>query len=72
MNELVKFNHVHINCYDKTLSFLELDASDELFVYAKQVDRLMMDEARVFLILAYMKAESNVVIGELLVVCDFP
>ncbi|XP_050909527.1 uncharacterized protein LOC127123344 [Lathyrus oleraceus] len=62
------FNHVHINYYDKTLSFLELDASDELFVYVKQVDRLMKDDASVFLILAYMKAESNVVIDELLVV----
>lgn len=31
----------------------------------------MKDEAEVFMILAYMKTESKVMIGELHVVCDF-
>lgn len=31
----LEFNHVHVNCFDKTVSFLEFDAYDELFVSAK-------------------------------------
>lgn len=54
------------------MSFLEFDASDELFVTAKQVDECMKDDVEVFMILASMKAESKATIGELPVVCDFP
>lgn len=34
----LEFSHVHINYFDKTLSFPEFNASDELFVSAKQMD----------------------------------
>lgn len=44
------FNHVHINCFDNSVSFLEFDASDELFVFSKQVDDYMKDDANVFMI----------------------
>lgn len=64
-------NHVHVYCFDKLVSFLEFDASDELFVCAKKMDEFMKDEAGVFMILASMKVESKFVIGELHVVCDF-
>ena len=70
MNWLV-FNLVHINYHDKTVSFPDFEASDELFVSAKQVDDIVKDEADVFMILASMKEESKVMIGELPVVCDF-
>ncbi|XP_050919045.1 uncharacterized protein LOC127136541 [Lathyrus oleraceus] len=70
MNWLV-FNRVHINYYDKMVSFPDFDASNELFVSAKQVDELVKDEAEMFMILASMKEESKVMIGELPVVCDF-
>lgn len=36
----LELNHVHINCYKKTMSFLEFDASDELVVSAMQVGSL--------------------------------
>ncbi|XP_050916522.1 uncharacterized protein LOC127131652 [Lathyrus oleraceus] len=64
-------NHVRIKCYEKTVSFPAFDASDKLFVSAKQVEELMNYEAKVFMILSSMKAQSKVVIGELPVVCDF-
>lgn len=67
----LKFNHVHIICFDKTMSFLEFDASDELFVSAKQVDEFVKDSAKVFMILASMNPKSKSVIGEIPVVCDF-
>lgn len=54
-NRLV-FNHVHINCIDKAMSFPEFDASDEFFVPSKKVDKFMKDEAEVFMILNFMKA----------------
>lgn len=33
----LELNHVHINCFNKTVSFPEFDASDELSVSAKKV-----------------------------------
>lgn len=68
----LEFNHIHINCFDKTMSFPEFDASDELFLSSKQVDEFVKDDVAVYMILASMKVESKVVIGELPVVCDFP
>lgn len=68
----LEFNHVHINYFDKKMSFPKLDASDELFVSAKKMDEFVKDYATMFIILASMKAESKVVIGEFPVVYDFP
>lgn len=68
----LEFNHVHINCFDKSVSFPKFDASDKLFVLAKQVDEFMKDKTEVFLILAFVKVESKVVIIELPVLCKFP
>ncbi|XP_050901987.1 uncharacterized protein LOC127108975 [Lathyrus oleraceus] len=60
----LEFNHVHINYFDKSVSFPGFDASDELFVSVKQVDEFIKDDAEMFMILAYMKAKSKVVIDE--------
>ncbi|XP_050915425.1 uncharacterized protein LOC127130461 [Lathyrus oleraceus] len=57
--------------FHKSVSFPEFDASDELFVSAKQVPEFVKDEAVVFMILASMKNESKAMIGELPMVCDF-
>lgn len=38
---------------------------------AKQVDDLVKDETKMFMILASMKVERKVVIGKLPMVCDF-
>ncbi|XP_050896267.1 uncharacterized protein LOC127103010 [Lathyrus oleraceus] len=68
----LEFNQVHINCFYKSVSFLEFIASDELFLSAKQVGEFMKNGAKVFMILASMKAEIKTIIGELPVVCNFP
>lgn len=51
------------------MAFPEFDAS--FLVYAKQVDEFVKDEAEVLMILASTKTESNTVISELPMVCDF-
>lgn len=68
----LEFNHVHVNYFDNSVSFLEFDASDKMFVSAKKLDECMKDEVEVFMILSSMKVEIKDAIGKLLVVCDFP
>ncbi|XP_050878174.1 uncharacterized protein LOC127081990 [Lathyrus oleraceus] len=68
----LEFNHVHINCFAKTVSFSDFDTSDELFVLAKQVNEFVKDDVPVFMVLSSMKAETKVVLDELPVVSDFP
>lgn len=67
----LEFNHAHINCFYKSMSFSEFGASDKLIVSAKQVDGFMKDDTKVFMILESMKVESKVTIGELSMVFDF-
>lgn len=54
------------------MSFPEFDASDELFVFAKQVDEFVKDDSTMFMILVSMKAKNIVAIGELPMASDFP
>ncbi|XP_050902154.1 uncharacterized protein LOC127111710 [Lathyrus oleraceus] len=67
----LNFNQVHINYFEKSVSFPEFEASDKLFVSAKQADGCMKDEAEVFMISTSMKSERKCAIGELTVVCNF-
>lgn len=41
----LEFNRVHINCFNKTILFSELDEDGGLFVSAKQVDGFLKDGA---------------------------
>lgn len=68
----LELNHVHINFFYKSVSFLEFDASEELFLSAKQVDEFMKDDDEMFMTLVSFKVRSKVVIGQSHVVCDFP
>lgn len=56
-----EFNHVHIYYLGKTVSYPEFDASYELLVSVKQVDKLVKDIDIVFMILAFVKAKIIVV-----------
>ncbi|XP_050896963.1 uncharacterized protein LOC127103773 [Lathyrus oleraceus] len=47
------------------VSFPKFDASDELFVSAKQVDESMKDDAKMFMILASMKDKIKFVIDDI-------
>lgn len=72
MNYL-EFNHVHINYFDKSVMFIEFGVGEnQIFMEAKQVEESLKEGARVFMMFASFKAESKVVFGDLLVVCDFP
>lgn len=53
------------------MSFPEFNTSDELFVFAKQVDGFVKDDVEVFLLLVSMKAEHKAAICELPIVCEF-
>lgn len=68
---LLEFNHVHINCFSKTVSFPKFDTSDELFVSAKLVNEFVKDNAATFMILASIKAETKAVLDGLPMVSDF-
>ncbi|XP_050896583.1 uncharacterized protein LOC127103356 [Lathyrus oleraceus] len=70
MNRL-KFNHVHINFFDKTVMFPEIGESGELvFIYANKVEEFLKDEARVFVMFSFLRIDNEAVIVELLVVCN--
>ena len=45
------------------MSFLELDANDEGFVSAKQMDELVKDDATIFMVIASMIAEGKAAIS---------
>ncbi|XP_050896089.1 uncharacterized protein LOC127102801 [Lathyrus oleraceus] len=67
-----EFNHVHIKCFSKTVSFPEFYNSDDLFVSAKQVNEFVKEDVAVFMILAFMNEETKSVLVELHVVSHIP
>lgn len=68
----LEFNHVHINCFNKSVTFLEFEeGGGMLFMSAKKMEESLKDDARVAMIFTSLKAESKVIIGDLLVVRDF-
>ncbi|XP_050897647.1 uncharacterized protein LOC127104506 [Lathyrus oleraceus] len=68
----LEFNYVHINCYNKSVSFLDINEYEGMFVSAKQVNKVVNDGVQVFMMMLSMSAEVKVVINELPVVCEFP
>ncbi|XP_050876240.1 uncharacterized protein LOC127079933 [Lathyrus oleraceus] len=69
----LEFNRVHINCFDKSMLFLEFEeGEDMMFMSTKKVDESLNNDARVFIMFSSLKAENNSVIGDLPIVRDFP
>lgn len=69
----LEFNRVHINCFDKSVLFLEFEeGEDMMFMSTKQVGESLNNDARVFIMFSSLKAENNSVIGDLPIVRDFP
>src|ERR1044072_4851987 len=69
----LKANYVHINCYDNTVRFSSLAEEDQtMLVSTKQLKEFMKDETSVFLLMATLSVESQSVIANFPVVCDFP
>ncbi|XP_050916142.1 uncharacterized protein LOC127131256 [Lathyrus oleraceus] len=71
-NELVGVQRVYINCFDKSMLFLEFEEGNDLkFMSGNQVKESLKNDAWVFMMFASLKAESKAVIGDLPVVHDF-
>lgn len=70
----LEFNHVHINCYNKSVQFLAPEEEEEevSFISASQLEELLKDEAKVFAMFASLSVESQIVVEGLPVVCEFP
>ncbi|XP_050896520.1 uncharacterized protein LOC127103295 [Lathyrus oleraceus] len=72
MNWLI-FNHVYINCYNKSVLFPEFGVEEDfMFISASQVEKFLKGEEKVFAMFSSLKLETEEVIGNLQVVCDFP
>lgn len=55
----LKFNHVHINCFDKFVMFPEFKEGDDMiFMSAKKVEESLKDDARVGMIFASLKSQK--------------
>lgn len=67
----LEFNHVHINYYNKYVSYLEIKKDEGMFVSAKQVNKVVNDGARVFMMLASTSEKIRAITNELPVVCEF-
>ncbi|XP_050915840.1 uncharacterized protein LOC127130929 [Lathyrus oleraceus] len=67
------FNHIQINYFEKSKMFLEIEVGEDcMFMSAKQLEESLKDDTCVFIMFAYLKDGSKVVVGDLPVVCDFP
>ncbi|XP_050878125.1 uncharacterized protein LOC127081941 [Lathyrus oleraceus] len=68
----LEFNHVHINCYNKSVRFLTLGEEEEVdFLSTRELNELLEEEARVFVLFTALSAMSQMAIDELQVVQDF-
>ncbi|MCI48780.1 cellular nucleic acid-binding protein, partial [Trifolium medium] len=70
MNWLI-FNRVHINCCAKTVIFPKLEEEFQL-LNTKEVKESVKEQAELFAVFASLKLESEVIVKELPVVCEFP
>ena len=67
----LEHNCVHINCYDKSVNF-STPEEEEGLLSARQLRKLMQEEAQMFSLMASLSVETQIIIEELQVVCEFP
>ena len=69
----LEYNHVHINCFNKTVQFssVEEDSGVE-FLSTKQLKQMACDEVLMFSLMASLSIENQAKIDKLQVVCEFP
>jgi len=69
----LEYNHVHINCFSKTVYFSSAEEeSGAEFLSTKQLKQLERDGILMFSLMASLSVENLAVIDKLQVVCDFP
>lgn len=65
-------NHVHLNCFNKSVRFGEsIESRDSRFITANQVNTSLTEDAKLYIMMASLKLESKVMIEDVPVVCDF-
>jgi hypothetical protein len=69
----LEFDHVHINCFRKTVRFSSAEEEGETeFLTTKQLKQLTRDGIQMFSLMASLSIENQAVIDKLQVVCEFP
>jgi len=69
----LEYNHVHINCFSKSVYFSSAKEESEVeFLSTKQLKQLEHDEILMFSLMASLSVENQAVIVKLQVVCEFP
>jgi len=69
----LEYNHVHINCFSKTVHFSSAEEESETeFLTTKQLKQLARDGILMFSLMMSLSVENQVVIDKLQVVCEFP
>ncbi|CAI8594761.1 unnamed protein product [Vicia faba] len=63
--------YVHINCYDKSVRFSTPEEEGDSRLSARQL-RKLMQEVPMFSLMAPLSIETQAIIEELQVVCEFP
>jgi len=68
----LEYNHVHINCFSKTMHFSSAEEESEAeFLTTKQLKQLARDGIPMFSLMASLSVENQAVIDKLQVVCKF-
>lgn len=68
----LEFNHVYINCFDKTVLFLKLKENlDSGFLSAGQVKWSLRENEQVLVLFTSLRMENNVAASDISVVCEF-
>jgi len=69
----LEYNHVHINCFRKTVYFSSVEEESRAeFLSTKQLKQLERDGILIFSLMAYLSVENQAVIDRLPVVNEFP
>ncbi|XP_006589993.1 uncharacterized protein LOC114371539 [Glycine soja] len=69
----LSFNHVLLNCFKKSIVFLESGVSDgDEFLSANQVKASLREDAQVYMILASMSVETKTPVSDIPIVREFP
>lgn len=69
----MELNHVFINCFDKSVQFLNsVESTESSFMTTRHVEMSLSESAHVFMILVSLSGGIKRMVIDLLVVCDFP
>ncbi|XP_058774350.1 uncharacterized protein LOC131648626 [Vicia villosa] len=68
----LEYNHVYINCFDKTIIFLYSGVEKNLFLFAKQVNESVQDDVVLLALMETLDVWEKRAMGDLPIVRDIP